>query len=169
MATIRRPTPDEAPILTDMAIAAKGFWGYSPEFMAAARDELTITAAEIAQHEIHVAVVPGAAAAAEEIAGVYRITATPDAEGFDAELSYLWIDPRRIRTGLGSLLWADAMRRAAGLGYRVLSLDADPHAEGFYLKKGAEKYGEVPSKSIPGRMLPLIRVDVDKAVAAAAQ
>jgi len=33
-------------------------------------------------------------------------------------------------------------------------LDADPDAEPFYLHHGARRIGEVPSGSIPGRMLP---------------
>jgi len=37
-------------------------------------------------------------------------------------------------------------------------IDADPNAEGFYLKMGAERVGESPSGSIPGRMLPLLQV-----------
>lgn len=183
MATIRRPTPEEAPILTDLAIAAKAYWGYSDDFMAAARAELTITAKDVRENDVHVAVFPPAAAAAagtestestakgeEQIAGVYCITATPSSSGeFDGELSYLWVHPRRIRTGVGSLLWHDAMRRAADRGMRRLSVDADPNAEGFYLKKGAEKYGEVPSKSIAGRMLPLLRVDVEAVLALQAE
>jgi hypothetical protein len=34
---------------------------------------------------------------------------------------------------------------------------ADPYAESFYAKYGAERIGEAPSGSIPGRFLPRMR------------
>lgn len=159
---IRRAQPAEAPRLTTLALAAKAYWGYSSSFMAAAAAELAITAASIADPsaEIHVATLPDDTTT---IAGVYRLTPLPTGN-FDAELSYLWVDPARLRLGLGSLLWEDAMRRAAALGMRRVSVDADPHAEGFYLAMGAERYGEAPSQSIAGRMLPQMAVDVDRAL-----
>lgn len=49
------------------------------------------------------------------------------------------------------------MEVARALGLSSLLIDADPNAEGFYLRMGAERVGEVPSGSISGRMLPLLR------------
>jgi hypothetical protein len=43
------------------------------------------------------------------------------------------------------------------------SLALAPNAEGFYRKMGAERVGETPSGSIPGRMLPLMQVRVPAA------
>lgn len=57
------------------------------------------------------------------------------------------------------------MRRAAAAGMAALSVDADPHAEGFYLRMGAVRRGEAPSRSVPGRTLPLMAVDVGEALA----
>ena len=164
--SVRRAHPNEAALLTDLALAAKAHWGYSPSFMAAAAAELTITASDISQYDIHVAVLLSPSEPSPPV-GVYRLTplAAADGDGFDGELSYLWVHPSRIRHGLGSLLWEDAMRRAAAAGVARLSVDADPHAEGFYVRMGAERYGEVPSRSAPGRMLPLMAVDVGRALA----
>jgi hypothetical protein len=39
-----------------------------------------------------------------------------------------------------------------------LLIDADPFAESFYLALGCERIGEAPSGSIPGRMLPRLRL-----------
>ncbi|EGX90177.1 acetyltransferase [Cordyceps militaris CM01] len=155
-ATIRRAQPSEAALLTDLALAAKAHWGYSPAFMSAARAELTISACSITEHDVHVAILPNDA----EIAGVYRLT-----PGDIGELSYLWIRPAHIGRGLGRLLWEDALRRAAAGGMVRLTLDADPNAEGFYLRMGAQRCGETPSKSVEGRRLPLLTVDVHQALA----
>jgi hypothetical protein len=35
-----------------------------------------------------------------------------------------------------------------------MTIDADPHAEAFYLAMGAVRVGEAASESIPGRSLP---------------
>ncbi|KAM3512143.1 hypothetical protein MY11210_004207 [Beauveria gryllotalpidicola] len=136
---------------------------------------LTITAADISRHEIHVATLPlnnnndddrSTSSEEEQVVGVYRLTPLQDGR-CDAELSYLWIRPSQIRQGLGRLLWEHAVRRAAALGMARLSLDADPHAEAFYVKMGADRCEEdAPSKSVPGRTLPRFQVDVQRALAA---
>ena len=46
--TIRLARLDEAEQLTQLALRSKASWGYSEEFMAACRDELTLTAARLA-------------------------------------------------------------------------------------------------------------------------
>ncbi|XWW93446.1 hypothetical protein V2A60_001379 [Cordyceps javanica] len=188
--TIRRPHPDEAPILTDLALSAKAYWGYDASFMAAARAELTITASDIAQHDIYVATLPrldhgkeGEEGEGEEqqqqqeIVGVYRITPHSDSDSNNSssssgstqgELSYLWIRPDRIGCGLGRSFWEDALRRAAARRLAALTVDADPHAEGFYLRMGARRCGRAASRSIPGRALPQLTVDVPRGPVAAA-
>ena len=40
----------------------------------------------------------------------------------------------------------------------AISADADPNAEGFYLKMGAYTIGKTPSSIDPERYLPLLRV-----------
>ncbi len=50
---------------------------------------------------------------------------------------------------------------AEALGYAVIFIGSDPHAEPFYLARGAERVGSV----LPGRMLPLLRFDVSAAAA----
>ena len=43
---------------------------------------------------------------------------------------------------------------------KSLWLEADPHAEAFYIKKGFERVGENAS-SIPGRVLPVMRKELE--------
>jgi hypothetical protein len=40
--------------------------------------------------------------------------------------------------------------------YERLLIQSDPFAEGFYLRLGADRIGEVPSQALPGRVLPLL-------------
>jgi len=57
-------------------------------------------------------------------------------------------------------LLRDARDHARCLGYELLTIDADPYAEAFYVHGGAVRSGETPSGSIPGRMLPRLELAV---------
>ena len=47
-------------------------------------------------------------------------------------------------------------KRALELGARRMVIQSDPFAEDFYLAMGAIRTGERASRSIPGRVLPLM-------------
>lgn len=146
--TLRRARPDEADVLSELALAAKAHWGYDEAFMASVRDELTFSPDEVARRHVVVGELDGA------VIGFYTV----DGEPPRGALGDLWLSPDHIGTGLGRVLWQHAMATAAAAGFDHLDIDADPFAEGFYLRMGAERIGEVPSGSIPGRMLPQLRV-----------
>jgi N-acetylglutamate synthase-like GNAT family acetyltransferase len=150
--TLRRARPDEASILSDLALAAKGFWGYDQAFLESCRGELTFSPDEVAGHFV-VADLDGV------VAGFYSVDGDPPV----GELGNMWIRPNKIGTGLGRVLWQDAMATAVAAGFEYLKIDAEPNAEGFYRKMGAERVGETPSESIPGRMLPLMHIKVPAA------
>jgi GNAT superfamily N-acetyltransferase len=143
---IRRARPDEADTLSALAFRSKAHWGYDPVFMAACRDALTLTAGFIAAGEVYVMEVAGSAL------GFYSLTPWNS----DLELFHFFIDPGAMGNGVGRRLWEDAIERAAGLGYSRILIQSDPYAEGFYLKLGAERIGEVPSAVQAGRVLPLL-------------
>jgi GNAT superfamily N-acetyltransferase len=67
--------------------------------------------------------------------------------------------PGRIGDGVGTALLEAACAAAAGRGARTLGVASDPGAEGFYLRRGARRIGEVPSRPA-GRRLPLLRLDL---------
>ncbi|MFI6101449.1 GNAT family N-acetyltransferase [Lentzea sp. NPDC051213] len=145
---MRRARPDDAGVVSEVAQAAKAHWGYDEEFLAAVRDELTYTADDVVRRHIVVAEADGA------VIGFYSLDGEPPA----GELGNLWVRPDHIGTGLGRLLFEHAMTTAAAAGHEHLDVDSDPYAEGFYLRMGAERIGESPSGSIPGRMVPKLRV-----------
>ncbi len=148
--TLRRARPDEASMLSDLALAAKGFWGYDQAFMESCRAELTFSPDEVGRRRIVVADLGGL------VAGFYSVDGEPPV----GELGNMWVRPNEIGTGLGRVLWQDAMTAAAAAGFEYLEIGSEPNAEGFYLKMGAERIGATPSESIPGRVLPLMRVKV---------
>jgi GNAT superfamily N-acetyltransferase len=118
--------------------------------MDACRDDLTVHPEECDGERVVVAVQD------DRIIGYYHLTGTPPT----GELADLFVDPSAIGSGVGALLYRDAKTRARHLGFRELTLDSDPHAEDFYLHMGAVRIGEVPSTAIPGRSLPLLRMDL---------
>jgi GNAT superfamily N-acetyltransferase len=89
-----------------------------------------------------------------EIVGFYRLDGVPPT----GALNDLFVDPSCIGSGVGGLLYRDALSRASRLGYRELIIDADPHAEAFYQHMGVIRIGQMPSTAIPGRSLPRLRV-----------
>jgi GNAT superfamily N-acetyltransferase len=137
-------------MLTELALAAKGFWGYDQAFLEACRAELTFTPDEVARRHFVVADRGGL------VVGFYCVDGEPPV----GELSHMWVRPSEIGTGLGRVMWQDAMAAAAAAGFEYLEIEAEPNAEGFYRKMGAERIAETPSGSITGRMLPLMRVRV---------
>jgi N-acetylglutamate synthase-like GNAT family acetyltransferase len=151
--TLRRARPHEAGTLSDLALAAKGYWGYDQAFLETCRDELTFSPEEVVRRHFVVAELDGL------VVGFYSVDGDPPV----GELGNLWITPGKIGTGLGRVVWQDSMATAAAAGFEHLTIDAEPNAEGFYRKMGAERVGETPSGSIPGRMLPQLRVKVPAA------
>jgi GNAT superfamily N-acetyltransferase len=143
---VRRARPDEAIPLTELAFRSKAHWGYDREFMQACRAALTVTAEFIAGADVYVAEVEG------RVVGFYSLAPWNS----DLELYHFFVDPPAMGNGVGRRLWDDAVRRATEFAYPKLLIQSDPYAEGFYLKLGAERIGEVPSEAMPGRTLPLL-------------
>jgi GNAT superfamily N-acetyltransferase len=76
-------------------------------------------------------------------------------------LEHLWVTPEHMGTGVGRALFEHAVRRAASMGAETLKIEADPNAEGFYLRMGARRVGEI-TYPLNGqkRTLPLLVVEV---------
>lgn len=144
---LRPALPDEAGLLSQLAMRSKAHWGYSPAFMAACEAELTFTPGYITNRRVYVAEEDGL------VLGFYALASEGDA----AELENLFVEPVAIGQGVGRRLWEHAVVAARSQGCQTLFVDSDPSAEAFYRRMGAERVGEVPSGSIPGRMLPRLR------------
>jgi GNAT superfamily N-acetyltransferase len=141
---IRPARSDESEKISALALRSKGHWGYSAEFLEACRAELTYDAATCASGLMWVA------AEGDTVLGFSLLAGEPP----HGELSALFVDPSAIGTGCGRLLLEHTLAAARAAGYTRLELDADPEAEPFYLRFGAQRIGSAPSGSIPGRELP---------------
>jgi GNAT superfamily N-acetyltransferase len=143
--------PDDADALTRIAFAAKSYWGYPERWIEQWQEALTITPGFISDNEVYAAVFEG------EMGGFYALVE----RGREVELEHLWVSPEHIGAGIGRALFDHAVRRAAALGATTLSIEADPNAEGFYRRMGAERVGEnVYDIGGQKRVLPLMVVRV---------
>lgn len=149
--SVRRARPGEAVRLSDIAFRSKAYWGYSPKFMAACRDELALSSDDVEATPTYVAVSQG------EIVGFYTLARLSAAE---VELGHLFVEPAAIGKGFGRRLIEHAKRRARAAGYATLVIQGDPNAERFYRAAGGRVVGETPSASIPGRLLPLLHIEL---------
>jgi GNAT superfamily N-acetyltransferase len=146
--TITAAVPDEAPLLTAIAFAAKRSWGYPERWIALWRASLTVTPAFIAAHETF------AARQAGRIIGF----ATLARKESQLCLQDLWVRPSRMGRGVGRALFRHAQRRGRELGFATFDLESDPHATGFYERMGAERIGTMTT-TLEGRPrhLPVFR------------
>ena len=132
---IRRALPHESELLTQIAHAAKREWKYPKSWIQAWRDHLTVTPAYIAKNDVYVI---------EDGSGVKGFHAVA-MHGSAAWLEHLWVAPKSMRQGMGRELFIHAIRIARARGASELQIESDPNAEGFYLKLGARRAGEVSS------------------------
>ena len=147
---LRDARADELPELSELCLRSKAVWGYDLAFIEACRAELTLRPDELETTVIAVA------EDGRGVAGVVQV----GVDGGQAELLKLFVDPARIGSGVGRLLfdWAVAAARRAGASRLVI--ESDPGAAEFYRRMGARDAGMAPSGSVPGRMLPRLSCDL---------
>lgn len=141
---IRPAHPGDLAALSLLCLRSKAVWGYSAGFLAACRRFLELRPDDLTGSHVAVAERRGHAI------GVAQVTAG----GPRATLDKLYVEPRALRTGAGTALFADAARVARAAGAVDLVIDSDPGAAGFFLRMGAHPAGEAASPAIPGRFLP---------------
>ncbi|GHD41024.1 N-acetyltransferase [Thalassobaculum fulvum] len=141
---IRPARVEEADALTALARRSKAHWPYDEAMMAVFNRTIAITRDAIAAHVVLVH------ETGDAVDGVGVLIPGGD----DAELDHLWVDPPAIGRGVGRRLFEALAEAARRRGARRIVLNADPHAEGFYLRLGAVRIGGHPVAEIPGRVLP---------------
>lgn len=139
--------------LSRLAFRSKAHWGYSRSFMESCREELTYSASELVARDSHSTI----AESSEGVVGFCTLRKSREAR---YELEALFIEPSQTGKGIGRRLLYRARNQVAKQGGGRLLIQADPHAEPFYLACGATYAGSRESGSIPGRMLPLFEIRV---------
>jgi GNAT superfamily N-acetyltransferase len=128
---IVRAKPEDADALTEIAHAAKRHWGYPEHWIEAWRDILTMRPEFIAANIAYCAVEDGHAV------GFYVLTTENDG----VHLDHLWIIPAALRRGIGRALFEHAVDQARAAGFDSIKIEADPNAETFYQRMGAQRVG----------------------------
>jgi GNAT superfamily N-acetyltransferase len=146
----RRAKTEEAEFLTSLTRRSKAYWGYDADFMRVVAVDLTVTPSAIKANEVWVLEQDG------EILGFHQVKL-----GDPAWLEDLWLEPQVIGKGYGRQLWEHAVSIARSAGALGMEFNAEPFAMGFYERMGAVQVGETPSRFIPGRKLPLMRIPLD--------
>lgn len=141
---LRCPRLEELEALSELVLRSKAWWGYDAAFMAACREELTLTAEDLRNDPLMIAI------QGEEYAGVAQLSF----ESPDCHLEKLFVDPGHMGRGIGIRLYDWALTTARANDATSLLIDADPGAAPFYQRMGARLAGTVPSGSIVGRRLP---------------
>ena len=91
-----RARPDQAARLTQIAHAAKSYWGYPAQWIELWHNQLTITSAYIAANPVWVAVDEDLV-----VLGFYALTGA----GERLNLEHMWVQPQSFGAGVGSMLF----------------------------------------------------------------
>jgi len=151
MTQIFRAKPEDAEALTEIAHAAKRYWGYPQSWIAAWRDILTMRPEYLGANIAFIAVEE------QRPVGFYVLMREDDG----LHLDHLWIVPAAMGRGIGRVLFQHATAQARDLGFASIKIEADPNAAAFYERMGAVRVGinigEVEGKR---RQLPLLEFQV---------
>jgi GNAT superfamily N-acetyltransferase len=152
--SIRLARVEEAPALSELCIRSKASWGYDEAFMALARVTLEVKPEQITAGNVWVAT-----AADGRPEGIVALGQSEEPATLD--LDKLFVEPRRVHSGVGRALIAHAIDEARRRDAKRLTILSDPYAAGFYERNGARLIGDAPSDAIPGRSLPLYEIRLD--------
>lgn len=134
-----------ADLLRDTLISSKSHWGYSQDQLEHWRLNLRFEEEYIARNTVKLVLDES------EVIGFFAIV-----EGEFHKLDHFWLLPNAIGKGYGNLVFKQILSECETLNITDFQIISDPDAEGFYLKKGAFKIGEVYSEP-QKRMLPKLR------------
>lgn len=147
--TLKRPEIEDLPRMNALIVASKQSWGYSATEMALWLNDIQATAADLHNKEYWLA---------ENIAGqlvfVYSIAAISHTQ---YTLEDLWVTADLKGRGLGRRAFDHLLANLNEKQAKLLSICADPNAEGFYLSMGAVKVDEQDS-AIDNRKLPILQI-----------
>ena len=155
--SIRKAKPSESALLSAIAFESKSYWGYSPDFMDACRDELSVSTQNIESDTMNYQVyVEG-----DDIVGFYTTEKLSETE---AELEALFVKPEYIGKGIGKLLMAHAVSYVKEQDFSLLTIQGDPNTTNFYLACDAKRIGEKASASIKEALSSALSNRADKRV-----
>lgn len=144
-----KATPQDARALTSLTLQSKAYWGYTTQQMALWQDQLTITPVYLKNHDVRKLVKKDT----NIITGYYSYYK----EGNTVVLDNLFVLPGYIGLGVGRRLLEDFLHSMKQAGNTLITVDADPNAEGFYAAFGFKTIGHKVTQ-IEGRFLPVMEL-----------
>jgi GNAT superfamily N-acetyltransferase len=135
--------PEDSVVLSQIASAAKSYWGYPQAWLKLWLPDLTLSPEFIAQHDSW--------KITREDHPIGFIIISSSASG-PFEIEHCWISPEYIGQGLGTRLLSQVLSQSRYQG-KPFGVLADPNAVPFYQKFGFVTVKEVPGKP-EGRTLP---------------
>jgi GNAT superfamily N-acetyltransferase len=148
--SFRQARPSEVDDLRALVVRSMGYWSRPPEYLAAARELMSLSPRDLRRDDAWVALVNG------EVAGFYRISRTEGA----AEIEEFHVEPRLIGRGVGRAMFEHAVHRAQRANARWLTWSTDGNALGFYIAMGGVVTGSVPSGIDGDEPLTSMRLDL---------
>ena len=146
---IVRARPEHADSLTQIAVAAKRYWNYREAWIQFWTPQLTISTDYISFNEVWMMTDK------EKPIAFYALSQIE--EGY--ELGHLWVLPDHIGRGIGKQLFDHTLKRCKLLNISALKIYADPNAQTFYEKMGANKISEHHSDLFgEDRVLPIMEI-----------
>ena len=139
----------DAEKLTEIALEAKKYWGYSEVKINGWRADLTVTSKMFKDCEVYKYLVD------TEIVGFYILKTDTIKK---SSLEFLFVSPQFIKQSIGKQLLQHAIKSCIGGGSTVLNVLSDPNAKDFYTKYGFKVIAERKSV-IPGRLLPEMELE----------
>jgi ribosomal protein S18 acetylase RimI-like enzyme len=146
---IIRATADMAGTLTNIAFASKRHWGYPERWITIWTPLLTVSVQYIENHDTYVAWEAGGPV------GFYAICVDKS----KSSLEHFWVHPESMGKGIGRRLFLHALSSCRAQQMKLLVIESDPNAQGFYEKMGARQIGEVfgEVEGLP-RTLPVMEI-----------
>lgn len=150
---IRPARPGEHLTLNELAFrSSRQIWNYPDDFMAWEPEAIAVKSEYIANNIVSVMEIDG------RLVGFSMLRGDPP----EIELSRLMVEPDSAGKGIGRVLWKHAIATSRALGASVITLDADPNAEPFYLRMGAVtvEIADWEPPMMPGWRLRMMRYEI---------
>ena len=151
MDEIRAGRPEDAAVLSRIALAAKRHWNYPEEWIVMWQPTLRVTADYIQKNVVYLW-------QSDDLPAGF-IALSIDAES--AEIDHLWVMPTHMGRGIGKSLLTRGLEFCRGKNLHTLWVASDPHASDFYRKMGAQLVGNEASVPAP-REIPLLKFTLYK-------
>ena len=143
----RKAVKQDLPVLNNISVNSKRYWGYPEEWIERWTKDLTLTVSDLITHETLVL---------EFEKRIIGFCSTKD-QGDYYEVMHLWVLPEFIGKGYGETLLKETLTSFITEDKPIWVL-ADPNAESFYKKQGFMTFEKVESYP-KGRFLPMMKMN----------